>query len=86
MHEIDEYLTSKICCWCRDGNNRTRLLNAFDTQTGENKVVYGTVCCTNRLCRLYIDRDINAAANIQYLTEQLHQNNPRPEVFKRKKS
>ncbi len=86
MYDIDEFLTSKICCWCHDGNYRTRVLNAFDTQTGTNKKVYGTLCCTNPLCRLYIDRDINAASNIRYLTEQYFHGKPRPDIFRRKKS
>ncbi len=79
--DIDEYNTSKICCWCRNGEYKTQQLKWFSPAEQKHVKKFGNLCCSSPDCNLFIDRDINGAANIQFLTELSLSNLARPQVF-----
>ena len=59
--EVDEYRTSKVCNLCK------RDLSSYIKK--DRKKSYSRLCCTNCICpkdrsKRFVNRDLNAAANI----------------------
>jgi len=82
---IDEYKTSKICSFCFGEVKCQRRVGNIEAKTN---LIYGAVRCPHNQCQTGkhgVDRDVNAARNIRYLTMALLEGSPRPSVFARAK-
>jgi hypothetical protein len=88
---MDEYNTSKKCSFCiRDGRDTSVAVKyqKRSRQEGETRknIIYGAVLCSHRQCSTGLcgmDRDINAAWNIRFLTINMLNGEPRPASFSR---
>jgi hypothetical protein len=79
--EVDEYSTSKYCCYCHTYLHDAVFRNKKSTEF--------KVCpnCLNSIgCRLHIHRDINASINIGTLFWARFNGQERPHVFQRNSS
>jgi hypothetical protein len=88
---MDEYNTSKKCSFCTRDERDTSMAvrnQKRSKQEGETRknIIYGAVLCSHPQCSTGLcgmDRDINAAWNIRFLTVKMLNGEDRPSAFRR---
>ena len=77
---VDEFRTSKLCAQCNAVNQNMLKWEDRPGGGGQRKVrVHAVLVCTNRLCKVRVNRDCNAARNIlALLLAMLSGSRPKP--------
>jgi hypothetical protein len=88
MYKINEYKTSCTCHFCLGRTDYCKEKTyTKKTKGGEEEErtikVHGLLCCTNKSCNKYWNRDVNASKNILLLAEMITWGKKRPMAFQK---
>ena len=81
VYRVDEYKTSKLCCYCYNETEKMKYPNQRKRRKGKvkddsemfynyDKEVNSVLRCKNNECGQIIDRDINGCKNILYVFQE----------------